>query len=570
MYRFKRILAIFLSVCLLSLTVGSTYFDTMHMEKVEAFELTAGAGLTAATLFQLCLFVGAVWGTYYLVGEVIDNQEEIARAGKNFIDSVTDIPDGWLLSMTDTTTGQDYVFGSEALELVQETSWEVIQGGGGHNRGDDDDDDNEKEGVINLFRSSSEYVGNFLALGATWFMSHASDLYHKWVNGEELTDAELEVVKPLINMYCNQDDISKQWNGEIFNYKMHIINSFNVSGSSYLYDYKTYKNESYPMSGYYYVNDNGYNIDYVYGTLIKSPKFGVIDYTMNNESSKCTRDGYTYDYTRSESYMHTFTCSNSYDSWFITYGANFPIFGSRLDAENYLKGTYDVTNALNYSKTFKNADWLSDDWQGLLIDPLTNIGLTLSQLIELMKSFGLNAVGNNLTPEELADLIRKSLPVVNPDLLPDESPVVVPDPPGEPVYYPSPDAHPLPDSELEPDPDPFPGTGDGDGTDGIDFDEIVPDASSEFSGIPDMLKKKFPFSLPWDLYALLLVLSDTPKTPVFKLPFVIERYDFHETIVIDMTDYEEISIVSRFFFSLLFAYALMNWTVKIVSVVEGD
>ena len=79
-------------------------------------------------------------------------------------------------------------------------------------------------------------------------------------------------------------------------------------------------------------------------------------------------------------------------------------------------------------------------------------------------------------------------------------------------------------------------------------------------------KNKFPFCIPWDLQYLYSILADNPKTPVFKLPLVLERYGIHEDIVIDMSNFEGLSKISRLFFTLLYIYGLINFTVKVVLV----
>lgn len=106
---------------------------------------------------------------------------------------------------------------------------------------------------------------------------------------------------------------------------------------------------------------------------------------------------------------------------------------------------------------------------------MTNIGLTLTQLIDLAKALGLHAIGNNISAQELLDLLKAFLPAVdpdlwpdgvpdpsispNPDLDPDKIPVpsIKPDPDLDPIYWPSADAHPLPDVD--------PGTNPGGSTD---------------------------------------------------------------------------------------------------------
>ena len=86
----KRMLCVLLCVVILSTTVGTKYFDSNHMEKVEATTIVIGAGITLATLFEFCLFVGTTALAAYGIYEGYENREEIARFGKEFIDSCGD------------------------------------------------------------------------------------------------------------------------------------------------------------------------------------------------------------------------------------------------------------------------------------------------------------------------------------------------------------------------------------------------------------------------------------------------------------------------------------------------
>lgn len=574
MYKFRAKLALFLTLCIFLCSVNSM--------KVEAAEIVAAGGITAASLFQICLFVGGVALTCYAAGEVIENKDEIAAFGKNIIDSITDISEGWIMNVIDIS-GQEYVLGSEALELVQDTPWEVIQGGAPN--GDDDDnndkDNNDKKDWLNFSSPSSQLYASFTALGATWFADSISKLYQKWVNDEELTESEQAVLKPLMEAGVDQNDIKQQWSGEPFTYTA----DFNAGylGSNGVYttlDYNASCISSVPICVYYYENvASHYNSEHV---LVNLPWHHFIFYSLDTKGKlttslfPCVKKTYFNGVLHSniESNISDFNFFGSYDypeRNSMSYAINFPIFTSLIDVEAYLKGTGAVTDALNYAKTYQNADWLSDDWKGLLIDPLTNIGLSFSQLIDLAKALGVHTVGNNLSAQELADLLKQSLPAVNPELMPDAVPVspIVPDPGLKPVYYPSPTAHPLPDTDpgKDPgsDPDVTPGT-DPKPSETLDPDKIVPDTASDFSDISGTLKRKFPFSLPWDVHYLFTVLADTPKTPRFEIPFYIDRFGIHEVVVIDLSPFEPVSKISRLFLTLFFCYGLMNLTVKIVSV----
>lgn len=83
------------------------------------------------------------------------------------------------------------------------------------------------------------------------------------------------------------------------------------------------------------------------------------------------------------------------------------------------------------------------------------------------------------------------------------------------------------------------------------------------SGVADALTGVFPFSIPWDLMALLGTFSAEPKTPVFDLPFNIPRLNIEYTFHIDFSDYEVVSKISRAVLTCLFVAGLMHLTIKI-------
>lgn len=546
MYRFKKLLALLLAVCLL--------FCSVFSAKVQAAEVVAVGGITAATVFEICLFVGAVGVGCYAVGEVIDNREEIAAFGKNLIDSISleDVPDGWLFEFMDSETGQEYVVGSEVIDYIQSCVWLAILNevtGGGGSQEPEEDPDKDKKNWFNFASPSSMMYGSFTALGATWLMDSLSNLYQKWVNGEELTEAEHAVLAPVIDGYCDQNDIAKQWSGEMFPYSATI-------DSSYYTDSPVVCTDKYTI-------DSNMPHCAVYRTEGIWHYFEMYMLNSSGGISSARMDYEQIVYIDSQLMQHQFYTNKS--SWFIavssgmknfimSYSSSFPVFSSRIEAEAYLKGTGAVTDALNYAKTYQNADWLSDDWAGVLIDPLTNIGLTLSQLVDLAKALSLHAVGNNLSPQELADLITQSLPAVNPDLLPGTVPAAppVPDPDMDPVYWPSADAHPLPGTKpgTDPDPgkDPEPGT---------DLDEDMSSYKVDLHAI-------FPFCIPFDFIALLRVLDAEPEAPCFEFPVVIPALGYNETVRLDMAVFDDVAEVMRLCETVSFVIFLMFATSKVI------
>lgn len=141
-------------------------------------------------------------------------------------------------------------------------------------------------------------------------------------------------------------------------------------------------------------------------------------------------------------------------------------------------------------------------------------------------------------------------------------------------------------------------------------DSLLSTLISAFSEIVDVAKVKFPLSIPWDIYGILSALggmnnsselyesvsavysSDdgivlfsnkndegimplsvhtlttndilTVPAPRFELPLVIESWDIDERIIVDLSDFEVVSQISRSMFSCIFAVILMNLTFKVV------
>lgn len=93
--------------------------------------------------------------------------------------------------------------------------------------------------------------------------------------------------------------------------------------------------------------------------------------------------------------------------------------------------------------------------------------------------------------------------------------------------------------------------------------------SSALEDSTDLMKQKFPFSMPWDILFFVTVLSAEPETPQFSIPFNIEisaldisvDYDLE----LDFTPFQWLSDLSRLLLSMTYAAGLMKKTVDIVS-----
>lgn len=570
----KRMLCVLLCVVILSGTVGTKYFDSNHMEKVKAASIVIGAGITVATIAEICLFVGTVALSAYGIYEGYENREEIARFGKEFIDSCGDTVDGWVAQIVDAS-GQDYVFGSEALELVQDTEWSVIQGGlppeGDPNKKDDKDKDK-----FHIPGDPMTHVAQFTALGATWFTTNAKNIYQDWcdiLDGWKDKDTPIPLNNVLANNFPKSftaADIEDQnsgiehtysWSVYLWGNYVTLDGNIRFHSSRYILESKAstrvagvldkFISEQSDGSTITYIHPNAYYFDSRYGGIIIS-RTGVC-YNL---------DGSSFNVNNSSGIALSIRtpASPQYNvSGNLTMSAEFPIFETNLDMQNYLRTGNGYEKAINYDKDYRIADWLKQDWAGELIDPLVNIGLTLSQLIELMKQLGLKTM-QGLTAQQLLELLKETLPELDPGLLPGATPAPAVDPALDPIYYPDPEAHsdrpPRPFIDSGPGADPGPGTDPDPGVTPLP-DMDAADYKVELSGI-------FPFCIPFDFIALLRTLDAEPRAPCFTFPVVIPALSYREDVKLDLAVFDDVANVIRLCEKVSFILFLMFVTSKVI------
>lgn len=104
-----------------------------------------------------------------------------------------------------------------------------------------------------------------------------------------------------------------------------------------------------------------------------------------------------------------------------------------------------------------------------------------------------------------------------------------------------------------------------DGSDEV-FDDFMGGITEVGSGLADLFRTRFPFSIPWDIAAFVAALSAPPETPYYEIPITLERYGIDERIVIDLGDFEIISKISRTFLTIIWSMYLMNLTLKFTDV----
>lgn len=80
---------------------------------------------------------------------------------------------------------------------------------------------------------------------------------------------------------------------------------------------------------------------------------------------------------------------------------------------------------------------------------------------------------------------------------------------------------------------------------------------------PDTIINKFPFCLPFDVYKIFNLLSAEPKTPKFTIPFEMEGV-FKEEIKVDLSQFDTIAMIVRWFLYIIFILGLILVTNKLI------
>lgn len=92
--------------------------------------------------------------------------------------------------------------------------------------------------------------------------------------------------------------------------------------------------------------------------------------------------------------------------------------------------------------------------------------------------------------------------------------------------------------------------------------DVIDDGTDKLAVGLETIANKFPFSIPWDIAAIITLLAAEPEIPHFEIPIVVEPLGFEHTIVIDLTDWVPLSKVSRFLLSALFLLYLLSLSRK--------
>ncbi len=105
---------------------------------------------------------------------------------------------------------------------------------------------------------------------------------------------------------------------------------------------------------------------------------------------------------------------------------------------------------------------------------------------------------------------------------------------------------------------------------GDKISDYMDNLKSSVTEVADALQDVFPFSIPWDLMAILALFSAEPQAPVFDIPVNIPQLGVEHSIHVDLSDFESVSVICRAFLSLSFAVGLMYLTIRITGGEDDD
>lgn len=425
-----------------------------------------------------------------------------------------------------------------------------------------------------------------------WYKKYCTALDNMGVtineNGMKATDDALKQIRswldeketPLYYVYrsYSPDNAKKSWfqNENAYNSFINLINKYNCLGigvnGKYIFDFSDFKDSYFLVLSSYYPS---YSYSPVYAVETEQRAtfvFNNYDFTLSSEPvtdlgnsdclltsntvkpviSNCGSSSYGeyYLFTKNTEYYRVYTsllayqqCKNGESEQNVYYTSNYykteniqesPI---TLDEMTNLYNGYDdiCKNIIEYAKNNQNDD--------------TAVIKKLDELIQAVYSAGSVPSGGStdITVDtdmsETNSILNKILEEIKKI---HDTPIDV----GDSTIFNEWNTD-IKNMILNPD---------------ININTTVGNMKDSFSDTVNMLKKKFPFSIPWDVYFLLSFLADTPETPVYEIPFKLENYGIDEVLVIDMERFSVVSKISRMLLTLLYMVALMQLTIKVLGI----
>lgn len=549
----KRIVCVFLSVMILFFGVSNSYFSPVKMDRVEAAGTVV---LGYETMQAICYYFGSLVLGYSSVAEVPDlTEEQIEKVGHAYIKSlftVNGVPDHVAdkLAMANQalftliSNKQAYVFGSEALKEVAETEFQVIMGG---NNGDEEPspspDDKKK---LNIGKAIG-CIGALSVFGATVFEESVKFYADKFSKGESNFIDEEYLAELLKEEYFDSSIIDKMLSGETYTLKVLFMQKyycFECNGAQY-------------GSNTCLLDTTGFYAFALSSDMCSGSFYHRVGYNEDLPFIRNLPCGHTVNYPYNTSHIS-----------YVSMSTNMPIFTDGAKRDAFLRTGEGYENALNYLKQYRLADWLQDNWDGELFDPLTGLSY-LNDLANMAKHQGLNAIGNDPSLDDMKQHLRDIIanlkpgydPVTDPSVDPALDPICYPDTIPTPVIDPTADVvlQPAKDPTPSPNPDPSPSTSPKPTT------QPTPSPGEIDSAQPVVdLSKFFPFCIPFDLIHLVQALDADPVAPKWTLKLEPPQFPVEWEVTLDLSQFESLAKIFRTGETLLFVVGLILITRGII------
>ena len=362
----KRFCCIALSVIIISLSIGTRYFDSNHMENVEAVAEGVAVGLSAAAMYAICFYIGTV--AYANAPIEMNNlsDDQIVSMGHSTItymvnngllDSLStpsaSVPSPPMIGFIDKA-GQTVAFSEEAARRIAATSLLLIQmsanspDNGDDDDGNDDDNNDDDESNIRVSNGLIEVAKNpkdlFACCGvgfATILGSVIREQYDKYQNGEE-SIYQIEMEKQFFTDYEKIRNPDGTYN--IIGFARTALSSIN--------DYNTWSVISSVSDKVCLVHDVASAFPYRYRI-----------YSLSQYNSLVNLEFQKSYFSPSGNRSWNDTTSSIHSNLSISVSFNIPVFGS-LESYTNAFNSGDYSEALNYSEGYRIADWIQDDWKG--------------------------------------------------------------------------------------------------------------------------------------------------------------------------------------------------------------
>ena len=544
----KRIVCVFLFVMILFFGVSNSYFSPVKMDNVNAAETIVITGEIARLI---CEYFGAVTYGYASADKAKPNitTDDLAKVGHEFIKKIYEenglpgeiadvqkelIENKNALGML-SYAGQAYVFGSEALQEVAGMDFSVINGGGG------DDEDPDEESKFKKFAKSAFS----LTMAGTLAISQVLPLVATELMNENPT--EYEQNNPEYKFTGFEDSYipdAQQYNIKAYSYWKEVNGSSQINEFSTMSRYRVHIIHS---------SDNSYSFRKDNNDSITLPLHQI---TYNSNGTL------RYDGSASLSMVY-YPAQGS-----LTFTSNLPIFESNEAWQEALQSG-DYTGALNYNRVYPIADWLKDDWSGVLYDPLTGLNTGLDWYTLVRQGLApASSLGEDVTSDSyrygLRDYFKNAkenraednMPYVDTSLAPIYLPATLPEvsikPDADVAVSPSVDIDPGVNPNPNPDPDPsasptpLPGGG-------LSYTKPVVD-----------LSKFFPFCIPFDLIHLVQALDADPVAPKWSIKLEPPQFPVEWEVTLDLSEFESLAKIFRTGETLLFVVGLILITRGII------